>query len=216
MLTETQARDIKKQIISQIESTFPEDKKSFAVKRIEEMNPNELEEFLVKNKLVSQNQTKSLPDSEQSCVFCSIVSGQIDSHKIDENKSAITVLEINPISRGHVLIIPKEHASIKENSENDIKELIKQISILLKKKLKPKKIITAKSVLFGHETISIIPVYSNETANSQRRQATPGELDELKEILEKTAKKTSIKAPQKKIKISKKQQEKMWLPRRIP
>ena len=52
MLTETQARDIKKQIIAQISATFPEDKKSFAIKRIEEMNPDELEEFLVKNKII--------------------------------------------------------------------------------------------------------------------------------------------------------------------
>ena len=40
-----QTDQIKKQIINQIESTFPEDKKTSAIQQIESMNDSELENF---------------------------------------------------------------------------------------------------------------------------------------------------------------------------
>ena len=222
MLTETQVRDIKKQIISQIEASFPADKKDFARKRIESMNSEEFEAFLVKNNL-AMSQTGSNPQTtnqgvSQQCIFCLIVSGDIESHKIAENEYAIVVLEINPVSRGHTLIIPKEHALIQgKEKEDSIKKLMKSVSGIIKKKLKPKKILVSKSNLFGHETINIIPQFNNETANSPRHQATPEELIQLKDLLtfsEKTARKTILKKQPKKIKI--RPEEKVWLPRRIP
>jgi len=215
MITEEQAKTIKKQIIAQIESSFPLDKKEFAKKRIESMNSQELEAFLVKNNLAVNNTANQ--EGSQKCVFCSIVSGEIESHKIDGNESAIAVLEINPVSRGHTLIIPKEHALIqgKEN-ESGIKKLIKNISGIIKKKLKPKSILTAKSNLFGHETISIIPQFNDKTASSERHPAAPEELIELESLLTEKKKRAIVESRPKKIKISPKEQERIWLPKRIP
>ena len=45
----------------------------------------------------------------EECVFCKIIVGEIPSEKVFENDSFIVILDINPISEGHVLIIPKEH-----------------------------------------------------------------------------------------------------------
>jgi|SRR3989344_9521229 len=210
MLTEEQAKKIKNQIISQISVSFPEEKKEFAIKRIESMNSGELEEFLVKNNLASEQANQKNP---QQCVFCSIVSGGIDSHKVGENENAIAVLEINPVSKGHVLVIPKEHA-LNQGNEKNVKELIKNVSNIIKKKLKPKKIIVVNSNLFGHETISVIPQFNNETADSQRHSATPEELLELKNLLAEKKKNVPVEKQPKKIKIT--SEEKIWLPRRIP
>ena len=43
------------------------------------------------------------------CVFCSIVSGSIPAQKVHEGKDVIAFLDINPIARGHVLVVPREH-----------------------------------------------------------------------------------------------------------
>lgn len=211
MLTEEQAKNIRKQIISQVRTSFPEEKKEFAIKRIESMNSEELEEFLVKNNLTTSKTANQ--EASRQCVFCSIVSGEIGSHKVGENENAIAVLEINPVSRGHSLIIPKEHAPNQDNEKN-VKELIKNVSNMIKKKLKPKKITITNSNLFGHETTNIIPQFNNETADSQRHSATPEELLELKNLLAEKKRHVSLEKQPKKIKI--KAEEKIWLPKRIP
>lgn len=219
MLTKEQEETIKKQIISHIEESFPEDKKGFARKRIESMSSAELEEFLQKNNLM-MNQSDSSEKGNPQCVFCSIVSGDIISSKISENKNAIAVIEINPVSKGHILIIPKEHAiSHEKEQKKDIGNLVKNISKLLEKKFKPKSIIVSPSNLFGHEVINVIPQFNEETADSQRHKATPEEISEIHKILaskkdntnEKAKKVEKIKTPK-----PKKIEEKFWLPRRIP
>ena len=43
------------------------------------------------------------------CVFCEIVSGQIPATKVYEDAVALAFMDINPISRGHTLLISKEH-----------------------------------------------------------------------------------------------------------
>ena len=48
--------------------------------------------------------------ADPDCIFCKIVSGEIPSHKIDEDDRTIAFMDINPWTRGHALVIPKEHS----------------------------------------------------------------------------------------------------------
>ena len=43
------------------------------------------------------------------CIFCKIAAGQIPSGKVYENDLVFAFMDINPLSEGHVLVIPKEH-----------------------------------------------------------------------------------------------------------
>jgi histidine triad (HIT) family protein len=43
------------------------------------------------------------------CIFCKIIKGEIPCFKVFENDDVLAFADINPISRGHVLIIPKRH-----------------------------------------------------------------------------------------------------------
>jgi histidine triad (HIT) family protein len=43
------------------------------------------------------------------CVFCQIVAGEIPAHKIDEDETTLSFLDIYPVSAGHILVIPKSH-----------------------------------------------------------------------------------------------------------
>ena len=43
------------------------------------------------------------------CIFCKIAARQIPSAVVFENESVIAFLDINPMEKGHVLVVPKRH-----------------------------------------------------------------------------------------------------------
>lgn len=43
------------------------------------------------------------------CIFCKIIKGEIPCHKIYEDDNFLAFLDINPVSIGHTLLIPKDH-----------------------------------------------------------------------------------------------------------
>jgi histidine triad (HIT) family protein len=175
MLNEKETEKIKKQLIKHIEESFPVDKRDFAIQKIISMSPLELEDFLTKNNLLRK-------EVSVECVFCGIVGNIIESKKIAESKNSIAVLEINPLSKGHTLIIPKKHISSFENLPKDVWNLSKKISKIIKKRLKPKNIKLESLNFLGHEVINVIPIYEDEK-NLERKRASTDELESLKEIL---------------------------------
>lgn len=46
------------------------------------------------------------------CPFCKIIAGEIPAEKIYEDEKTFAILDINPASKGHVLLLPKEHQFI--------------------------------------------------------------------------------------------------------
>lgn len=44
-----------------------------------------------------------------SCIFCKIVNGTIPSYKVYEDDQVLAFLDITQVTKGHTLIIPKEH-----------------------------------------------------------------------------------------------------------
>jgi histidine triad (HIT) family protein len=47
--------------------------------------------------------------SDPDCIFCKIVAGEIPSAIVDEDESTLAFMDINPATRGHALVIPREH-----------------------------------------------------------------------------------------------------------
>lgn len=47
--------------------------------------------------------------AEKDCIFCKIANGEIPSATIYENSDLRVILDVAPASRGHALIVPKEH-----------------------------------------------------------------------------------------------------------
>jgi histidine triad (HIT) family protein len=43
------------------------------------------------------------------CIFCSVASGEIKSHVVYEDEFIMAVLDISPATKGHTIIMPKEH-----------------------------------------------------------------------------------------------------------
>lgn len=66
----------------------------------------------------------------QNCIFCRIIAGEIPSRTICEDSDFKVILDANPASKGHVLILPKEHcANLYEIEE----ELLEKAAKLAKK-----------------------------------------------------------------------------------
>jgi len=47
--------------------------------------------------------------SVDGCIFCKIAAGKIGCKKLYEDSDVLAFLDINPVSDGHTLVIPKQH-----------------------------------------------------------------------------------------------------------
>lgn len=52
----------------------------------------------------------TLVETDSECIFCGIIAGTAPSTTIAESDRAIAFMDINPVTPGHVLVIPRSHA----------------------------------------------------------------------------------------------------------
>ena len=62
--------------------------------------------------------------SEQDCLFCKIVAGDIPANIVYESESALAFRDINPQAPTHVLVIPRKHISTINDIEEADRELV--------------------------------------------------------------------------------------------
>ncbi|WBQ01868.1 HIT family protein [Kribbella sp. CA-293567] len=57
----------------------------------------------------------------ENCLFCGIVAGTIPSQQVAENERAIAFMDINPATRGHLLVVPRAHSTdLRETTAEDL------------------------------------------------------------------------------------------------
>jgi histidine triad (HIT) family protein len=47
---------------------------------------------------------------DPDCIFCKIVAGELPATIVDEDERTISFMDIAPATRGHALVIPREHS----------------------------------------------------------------------------------------------------------
>jgi histidine triad (HIT) family protein len=58
---------------------------------------------------------------DPDCIFCKVIAGEIPGEFVDSDNRTVTVMDINPATRGHVVVIPREHAeNLLAVSEEDL------------------------------------------------------------------------------------------------
>lgn len=183
VLTPEQIQDLKQQLKEQVR-TLPEDKKAQALQQIDSLSTEALE-------LMLKKQTSNVPEKG---IFRMIVDNDIQSLKISENLSAIAVLDINPISQGHIIVIPKKPISDSKQMPVAAFTLAKKIANRLTSKLKAKSIEIQTETKFNESIISIIPSYTVQlNINSHRTKAEMKELEKVYFILKDKPKVERIK-----------------------
>ncbi len=102
--------------------------------------------------------------STQECVFCKIAKKQLPAKIVYENENFIAFLDINPVSKGHTLVIPKKHVTdfaglVEEDKEFVYNYLlaVEETRKVLEKKYKP------YGIRIGINTGSLIEVHHLHT-----------------------------------------------------
>ena len=84
---------------------------------------------------------------DENCIFCKIAAGEIPSATLYEDDDFRVILDIEPASKGHALILPKEHyANLYELDD----EIAAKVLVLAKK------IVTKLSDILGCEGYNIV------------------------------------------------------------
>ena len=107
-----------------------------------------------------------------SSIFSKIVSGDIPAYKVAEDEDHLAFLDIFPLTKGHVLVIPKAQAENIYDMDNKYLSAVgsttKKIATAIKEALNPSGVIVkqfngsdAGQTVF-HYHVHIIPVYPNK------------------------------------------------------
>ena len=110
----------------------------------------------------------------KDCIFCKIIKEEIPSKTIYEDDIIKVIMNINPITNGHLLIIPKKHIvdinDINDNITSHSLNIIKaNIYPKLKEKLGCKGLTLTQNNELGQEIkhyhIHLIPRYENDNVD---------------------------------------------------
>ncbi len=121
------------------------------------------------------------------CIFCKIAKGEIPSYKIWEDEKHLAFLDINPIQKGHTLVIPKKHVEeiffMEDKEYLELMEAVKRVAERIKEKLKPKRVgVIVEGFLVPHVHVHLIPLNSGSELYEHRKKLSE---QEMKEIVEK-------------------------------
>jgi histidine triad (HIT) family protein len=98
------------------------------------------------------------------CIFCEIIKGEKPSYKIYEDEVCMGILDVFPVTEGHVLVIPKKHyedyKKIPEDEWKKVMEAAKKIAEAAENTLEVQgmNIATAPAAI-RHFHIHVIPRY---------------------------------------------------------
>lgn len=123
-------------------------------------------------------------------IFTRIVQGEIPCYKIAENDHFLAFLDVNPLVKGHTLVIPKQEQDYLFDLENDsfvgLHLFAKEVAIQLKKHIACKRIgVAVIGLEVPHAHIHLIPLNEMDDINFNRKKLTlsPEELTSIADEL---------------------------------
>lgn len=130
------------------------------------------------------------------CVFCKIADKEIPSRILFENNTILAFLDISPISKGHSIVIPKNHYSnledIPDKELTELYKIVKKLAVKIYNNLKIdgynvlQNNFTAAGQVIKHFHVHIIPRnYDDKIFRIEipKSQASDKYLDEVFDIL---------------------------------
>jgi histidine triad (HIT) family protein len=122
-------------------------------------------------------------------IFSKIIKGEIPSYKIAENEKFFAFLDINPLVKGHTLVIPKlEIDRFLDMSDNYLSEILlfaKPIATAIEKSFPCKRCgLSVVGLEVPHAHLHLIPLNTMNDINFTRMKLSPT-AEELKEAQKK-------------------------------
>ena len=121
------------------------------------------------------------------CMFCQIVQGRAPCHQVYEDDEVLAFLDIFPVSPGHVLVIPKEHAvdifDLEEASALAVARVARKVAYAVEETLRPDGLMVsqlnreAAGQTVFHYHMHLIPRAAGDSMAMHAR--VPGDPDEM-------------------------------------
>jgi len=132
---------------------------------------------------------------DDNCIFCKIAAGEIPSKTLYEDDSYRVILDLGPATKGHALILPKDHYKnlyeITDDAAAGVIKLAKKMATLMTEKLHAdgfnlvQNNNEAAGQTVNHFHMHLIPRYVNDGQKIgwEVGEATPEELEEIKNMI---------------------------------
>ncbi len=128
---------------------------------------------------------------KDDCIFCKIANGEIPSKTLYEDEDFRVILDLSPATRGHALILPKDHAAnlleLPDETAGKVLVLAKKIAGRMKDKLHCDGLnlvqnngeTAGQTVMHFH--LHVIPRYEadGQNINWKPGESTPEELEKI-------------------------------------
>ena len=132
---------------------------------------------------------------DNNCIFCKIAAGEIPSKTLYDDDNFRVILDLNPATRGHGLILPKNHYAnlyeLPEEIAGEVMKLAKKMTQIMTDKLKCDgfNLVQNNGEQAGqtvfHFHMHLIPRYKDDgqVLGWKGQSATQEELEEVKNII---------------------------------
>lgn len=150
---------------------------------------------MVETKLNQEEIEKRIKLMKDNCIFCKIIKGEIESKIVFEDDICFAILDINPATNGHLLLMPKEHymmmPMVPDEVLGHLSVISKYLSDLLKKTFNclDVTVFIANGSAAGqqsqHFMIHIIPRYENDGIDFNVEGNSKLSVNELRNLTEK-------------------------------
>lgn len=134
---------------------------------------------------------------KEDCIFCKIANGEIPSKTIYEDERFRVILDLGPATRGHALILPKEHADnlyeLTDETAGEVMKLARRMAVQIKEKLHADGFNLvqnngeAAGQTVSHFHLHLIPRYEGDGQSILWKPGQPSQ-EELEEVREQIVK----------------------------
>ncbi len=187
------------EIAKALQGLSPEEQQDKFNELVQGLSPEEQKEII--EKLTGGN------GGDGGCPFCGMVDGKIPVKKVYEDNKVMAILDINPATKGHVLVFPKKHVALMTQLDEEISghlfDVANKLSGILFEELGAQgtNVVVSNGAIAGqkapHALINIIPRFEGDKVaiSWQGEKAEEDELNEVREKISSRAKNISMSEP---------------------
>lgn len=126
-------------------------------------------------RLIHTNQTEKPNVNNMATVFSRIIAGEIPSYKVAENEEFYAFLDINPLTEGHTLVVPKKEVDyifdLDDETLANMMLFAKEVAARIKRKIACTRVaIVVLGLEIPHAHIHLIPIRHEKDVDFQREK----------------------------------------------
>ena len=140
----------------------------------------------------TQKNTEITKNEAMSSIFTRIIAGEIPSYKVAEDENYYAFLDINPLTKGHTLVVPKMEVDyifdLDDKTLAGMMLFAKKVAAKIKQEIACKRVaVVALGLEVPHAHIHLIPIQSENDVDFHREKLklTPEEFREIADKLSK-------------------------------